>query len=97
MLQLLSLEDPEEQVSYEHLVVTGDTLLCNGEHVMSETGPLQHRTGFCGAEEALTNYRDGAHHWTGTFINKADTREALAEKRAAMMEGIRSLQKGVKR
>ena len=83
-------------VSYEHLVVTGDALVCQGEHVMSDRGPLYHQYGFFGADEALTNYREGVHDWAATLINTADTQEGLVAKRAAMMEKIRGLQKGMK-
>ena len=42
---------------------------------MGQAGPLDHVTDFWGADEALTNYREGADEWVATLIVTGDDRD----------------------
>ena len=44
---------------------------------MAGAGPLNHLYGFCGADEALTNYETGKDNWVATLIYKAGSRDEL--------------------
>ncbi len=79
-------------VSFEHLLISDGKIKVQGEHIISEAGPLKLIRDFCGAEEALTDYEPGKTSWRGTFINTADTSQHLDAKRDNMIKQIRILQ-----
>jgi pyrrolysine biosynthesis protein PylC len=53
--------------------VTPRAIFVEGEHIMDQAGPLERVTAFWGADEALTNYREGAEEWVATLIVTAET------------------------
>ena len=67
-------------VRFAHIRVTPRAIFIEGEHVMAQAGPLNRVAGFWGADEALTDYREGADEWVATLIVTGETREA-AERR----------------
>jgi len=77
---------------FEHFLVDHDRIRVLGERIMGAAGPLRLITGFCGADEALTDYVEGAVSWRGTFINSADSTAALEVKRRRMIAEISKLQ-----
>lgn len=79
--------------SIEHYLVEGGAAQKKGEHIMGEAGPLIWRQSFLGADEVLSDFREGSPVWRGTFINWADTMELLAEKRELMLAEIRDMAK----
>jgi pyrrolysine biosynthesis protein PylC len=81
-------------VAYENIIATRDGVFSRGEHIMGKAGPLTLREGFFGADESLTDYREGCADFRGIFINSADTEKTLAEKRAKLYENIRGLMVG---
>lgn len=78
--------------SFEHFKVCGKILKTNGEHIIASGGPLKFVEGFCGADEALTDYDNGKCEWIGTFINHADSEEELNRKRKTMFGKIEEVQ-----
>jgi 3-methylornithine--L-lysine ligase len=72
-------------VAYEHYLFSQNIPHPLGERVMITGKPLQLKAGFCGADEALTDYQPGQDTWRGTFINAAPTRQALMSKRVKML------------
>lgn len=82
----------KKQVSFEHLLIKGSQIRAAGEHVISQAGPLKLIKGFCGADEVLTDYIQGAATWRGTFINSAETKEQLDVKRKNMLKAINLMQ-----
>lgn len=87
----LELKD-KKHVSYEHLLIEDGKIKVLGEHIMANAGPLNHMFNFCGSNEVLTNYEAGTKSWKGTFINIADTKTELEQKRKNMFEEIRLIQ-----
>ena len=79
-------------VCFEHLLIESGKIKAQGEHIISEAGPLKLMENFCGAEEVLTDYQPGKTCWRGTFINIADTSQQLDVKRGKMLKQIESLQ-----
>ncbi|MEW6263476.1 MAG: 3-methylornithine--L-lysine ligase PylC [Thermodesulfobacteriota bacterium] len=75
-------------VIYEHVRVKPGFLEIGGEHLMSRAGPLTVRSGFFGADEALTDYRPGAGAWVATMIYCAGTAEAVWAKRRGALETL---------
>ncbi len=71
----------ERFVSLEHIVrEEGGVISRPGEHIMAARPPVTLRYNEPGADELITDgWQDG--RLTGTFINAADTQEALEEKR----------------
>jgi pyrrolysine biosynthesis protein PylC len=70
--------------SYEHLLIEDGSVTEHGEHIMSGCGPLRLRENFFGADEVISDFAGGELPWRGTFINWADTEEALDAKRKNM-------------
>jgi pyrrolysine biosynthesis protein PylC len=66
---------------YEHIHVSGDTLKINGEHIMTEGGPLNLKADFFGADEAITNYTSGQDPWVATLIFCGADRQQAWDKR----------------
>lgn len=81
----------ERFVSLEHLLVDDQTIQVLGEHIMTTGRPLHQHDGFCGADEALTDYETGCKSWRATMILIADSAATLAAKREAMFDEIRAL------
>jgi pyrrolysine biosynthesis protein PylC len=79
-------------VSYEHLLIGDGQIRVQGEHIIGQAGPLNLMPDFCGADEALTDYRPGDRSFRGTFINIADNEQQLNEKRENMLKQISLLQ-----
>jgi pyrrolysine biosynthesis protein PylC len=57
---------------YEHVYAHDGRLEIVGEHVMGSAAPLRLVPGFCGADEAVTDYRPGGASWSATLIVAAD-------------------------
>lgn len=76
--------EKKKYCSYEHLFIKGSMITEHGEHIMSEGGILTLRQNFFGADEVISDFVRGGLPWRGTFINRADTEEELAEKRENM-------------
>jgi pyrrolysine biosynthesis protein PylC len=62
-------------VRFQHIRVTPRAIFVEGEHIMAQAGPLDRVVGFYGADEAITNYRDGVQEWAATLIVTGATRE----------------------
>lgn len=76
-------------VVYQHIHVRPELLEVAGEHLMSHAGPLHIRRDFFGADEAITNHREGANEWVATLIISAADRTSALEKRDAIVAEIR--------
>ncbi len=72
-------------VSYEHYLFNLNIPHLLGERIMVMGKPLVHKSGFCGADDVITDYQPGEDHWRGTFINTAPTNMALKSKRVKML------------
>jgi pyrrolysine biosynthesis protein PylC len=83
-------------VSYEHFLVSPGAVEALGEHIMAAAGPLRLIGGFCGADEVLTDYKQGDSLFRGTFINSCETAEDLEDKRRLMLKELERLQKSLK-
>jgi pyrrolysine biosynthesis protein PylC len=59
---------PHTACVYQHVHAEGGRLAVLGEHVMGSARPLHLVEGFCGADEALTDYEPGALSWSATLI-----------------------------
>ncbi len=75
-------------VIYEHLAVTSQSVIVQGEHIMAAAGPLSLREGFFGADEALTDYRPGKNDWVATMILTARDHREAQDKRKNVLEAI---------
>jgi pyrrolysine biosynthesis protein PylC len=73
---------------YQHVHAEGGRLAVLGEHVMGSARPLRLVEGFCGADEALTDYEPGAPSWSATLICAAAT---VGEARARADAVVRDL------
>jgi pyrrolysine biosynthesis protein PylC len=95
LLDKLIFDEHNEQsgdirgVVYQHIHVRPELLEVAGEHLMYHAGPLHIRRDFFGADEAITNYREGANEWVATLIILAADRTSALEKRDAIVAGIR--------
>ena len=81
-------KEPAAHVIYEHVEKTGDRLFVAGEHIMTLAGPVAVVEGFCGANEALTDYRPGLDRWRATMIYCGDS---LEDARARRRQGLETL------
>ncbi|MBR9984319.1 MAG: 3-methylornithine--L-lysine ligase PylC [Desulfosarcina sp.] len=72
----------------QHIRVTSREIVVEGEHVMAGAGPLDRVSGFFGADEAITSYREGSPDWVATLIVTGDTRQDAAEKRNRVLASI---------
>ena len=75
-------------VSYEHVSVSGQGVLCQGEHIMAIGKPLKLVRNLFGADEVITNYREGKENFVATLINTASSAKALEIKRKAVFKAI---------
>lgn len=76
-------------VVYEHIRVTGNALEFRGEHIMSQAGSLHRVQDFFGADEAITNYREGRDQWVATLIVIGKDRQAAIHKRNQVLDTIK--------
>ncbi len=72
----------------EHVKVSRNTIRYEGEHIMGENGPLRSEKRFFGADEALTNYREGGREWVATLILTGNTACEAAAKRDKVAKTI---------
>lgn len=85
------LKNQERQgnyVAYEHYLFNKNIPHPLGERIMIKGNPLQHKPGFCGADDVITDHELGLDPWRGTFINGASTKLALMNKRAKMLSNF---------
>lgn len=85
------LKNQERQghyVAYEHYLFNKNIPNPLGERIMTIGKPLYYKPGFCGADEAITDYQPGLDPWRGTFINVASTKTALMSKRTKMLSNF---------
>jgi len=82
-------------VSYEHVSVSDQGVSCQGEHIMAIDEPLKLVKNLFGADEVITNYREGKRNFVATLINTAPSAKDLEIKRKAVFNAI-SEQIGVK-
>ncbi len=75
-------------VSYEHVSVSDQGLACKGEHIMAIDEPLQLVKNLFGADEVITNYREGRDFFVATLINSASSLERLEGKRRSVFNTI---------
>jgi len=75
-------------VVYEHISVSGSTLTVRGEHVMASAGPLQLRSNFFGADEAITSPCENQTDWVATLIISAESRTVAWKKRETVIADI---------
>ena len=55
---------------------------------MARTETLERVGGFFGADEAITDYRDGARQWAATLIVSAGSREHAEQRYAKVLADI---------
>lgn len=77
-------------VVYEHIKVTPGKIGTLGEHIISQTGCLNHYQDFFGADEALTDYVPGSRSWAATLIITGKDRSQAWQKRCQVIENIRA-------
>jgi pyrrolysine biosynthesis protein PylC len=77
-------------VRYEHVTIVGKELRVQGEHVIAHATGLRLIKGFLGAEEAITNLKDGTKptNPVATLIVKAQNFETASEKMKGVVENI---------
>jgi len=75
-------------VVYEHIRVSGSTLVVTGEHAMASAGPLHLEEDFFGADEAITSQTGNRTDWVATLIISAENRTTAWEKREAVIADI---------
>ena len=84
--------DRERFCVYSQILVSGRCVRVLGEHIMSEARPLRLLPGFCGADEMLTDYRDGDDAWRAIVILTGAGREETDRKWQHVLEEIALLQ-----
>ncbi|MCP4022789.1 MAG: 3-methylornithine--L-lysine ligase PylC [Desulfobacteraceae bacterium] len=65
----------------EHIKVCDGEILFLGEHIMPQDGSLQLKSGFCGADEAITSFKPGKEKWVATMIFSGDSQDEINAKR----------------
>ncbi len=75
-------------VVYEHIRVSGSTLVVTGEHAMASAGALHLVEDFFGADEAITSQTGNRTDWVATLIISAENRTTAWEKREAVIADI---------
>lgn len=86
--------EPGRGVVYEHVCVRNGCLEVIGEHVMGSARPLRLVDDFFGADEALTDRKDGDAQWVATLITRgahlaeARQRMRLVERTIAAAENL---------
>jgi pyrrolysine biosynthesis protein PylC len=100
LLVKLFVEDKLEQVKVttssavvlQHVIVCGNTLIVQGEHVMTDARDLRVERSFLGADEAITNIRTcrGSTRSVATLIAKAPDLRAARKKMNGVVRNIMS-------
>lgn len=80
---------PARGVILKHMRVTRGRLFIEGEHIMADAGPLRRVPEFFGADEALTNYREGARAWVATLVVGGQTRRNAEQRLEKVLGTIR--------
>ncbi len=75
----------------EHIQVDPLEIEVMGEHIMATDGPLELKTDFFGATEAVTSHAPGKTQWVATLIFIAPDPQTLEENRRACYDRIRAL------
>jgi pyrrolysine biosynthesis protein PylC len=75
-------------VSYEHVSVSDQGVWCQGEHIMAIAEPLSLVKNLFGADEVITNYREGRRDFVATLITTAPSAKDLEIKRKAVFHAI---------
>ena len=78
-------------VVYEHIKVEDGKVTIAGEHIMSQAGPLVHRSNFAGANEALTNWQEERKSWVATMIYCDKNFDDLQLRRQTLVEQIKKM------
>ena len=69
----------------EHIEIHRSSLCVTGERALSQAVDIQLIANFFGADEALTDYREGRDHWVATLIcNGRDLTEAWERRNASV-------------
>lgn len=95
-------EDPAKSneqkklTAVEHYLVDSSGVHFKGEHMMGEGGALLHKENFFGADEAITDYREGCESWRAMMINAGQTERELSDKRSEMLRSLTALHPGQK-
>lgn len=71
---------PRNAVIYQHVLIRGNEIIFQGEHIMSEAKNLRHEENFFGVDEAITNIDLDGGQGVATLIIKDSSLE-IAEKR----------------
>lgn len=77
--------------AYEHYKLQGGQVVQEGEHMMSDAGPLHVEEGLFGSDMTISDYKSGAASFRGIFINSAETFEDLESKRIALQAQLKLL------
>ena len=75
-------------VIYEHIRISGEKIEVAGEHIMSDSGPLNVHSDFFGADEAVTNYKPGRDNWVATLIFTEKNMSDVYVKKAETIDAI---------
>lgn len=75
-------------VVYEHIEVAGKQISVCGEHIIANAGHLYIYADFFGADEAITNFREGREEWVATLIITGMDRSSAWEKRCKVIDKI---------
>lgn len=79
-----------KSVVYQHIHIRPGFLEVAGEHLMNHVGPLTIKKSFFGADEAITNYRDGVNEWVATLIISETNKMSALAKKDAILADIRN-------
>jgi pyrrolysine biosynthesis protein PylC len=82
-------QDERRGVLLEHVRCVGSLLEVGGEHLMGGRGSLHIESGFCGADDAVTDYAPGKRDWVATLIHCGPDLDAAREKRNRTVAAIR--------
>lgn len=82
---------PARHSSFLHLLIGAGEIRCLGEHIMGGSDVIRSLSGFCEADEALTDYAPGSGMWRGTFIHTADDHDGLEFGKHQTIVAIRAL------
>ncbi len=78
----------ENAVIYEHIAVVNSLLEVRGENVLSSAGSLRLKSDFFGADEAITDFRQGRERWVATLIFHDKDLESVRRKRDGTIRHI---------
>lgn len=76
--------DQKRYCAYEHYMRQDGRVVQEGEHMMSEAGPLIIAPNFFGSKIAISDYAGETEDFRGIFVNWADSPEELEEIRNRM-------------